>query len=132
MVVAAGVLEELPAGDTLSPALAPMRVVTVSAPGATPAINADVTDLAIFTGVATAITSMTTNLTGTPVDGQQLLVRFKDAGTAKAIAWGASYVASGAAALLATTIASKTHTAAFIWDAAVSKWVGMAMDFAGY
>lgn len=35
---------------------------------ATPTINTDVTDVAHITGLAQAITSMTTNLSGTPVE----------------------------------------------------------------
>jgi Na+/H+ antiporter NhaC len=74
---------------------------------------------------------MTTNLTGTPIDGQQLWVRIKDAGTAKAITWGASFI-SGPATLLATTVTSKTHMSLFMYDSVAAKFVCMACDPVGY
>lgn len=61
----------------------PPRVYAYSAPGGTPSINTDNYDQVSMSGIAAAITSMTTNLTGTPVDGQKLLLRFKDNGTAR-------------------------------------------------
>jgi hypothetical protein len=108
------------------------RVVTVNAPGATPSINTDVTDIAIFTGVAAAITSMTTNLTGTPQDGDQLLIRFTDNATARAITWGAKFGSSGVATLLATTVISKVHNVFLVWDATKALWICMAVDATGY
>lgn len=123
---------ERAATRTLTNARINPRVVTTNAPGATPAINTDTTDLAIFTGLAAAITSMTTNLTGTPVDGQRLTIRFKDNATARAITWGASFVSSGVATLLATTAISKMHHVHLNYDSAVSKWVCMATDAVGY
>lgn len=106
--------------------------VTVNAPGATPSINTDVTDQATFTGLAAAITSMTTNLTGTPTNGQKLMIRFKDAGTARAIAWGAKFGSSGVATLLATTVVSKTHHVGLVYDSTAALWVCIAVDATGY
>jgi hypothetical protein len=107
------------------------RVETVAS-SATPAINIDITDQFNITALAVAITSMTSGLTGTTVDGQKLLIRIKDNGTARAITWGASFVASGAAALPTTTVAGKTHLLGFIYDSAAGKWVCVAVDAAGY
>jgi len=107
------------------------RVNTVAS-SATPAINTDTTDLFTITALAAAITSMTTNLTGTPVNGQKLMIRIKDNATARAITWGASFVASGASALPTTTTISKTHTVSFIYDSVAVKWVCMAADLVGY
>lgn len=81
------------------------RLVTVNAPGATPSTNTDNLDIANFTGLATAITSMTTNLSGTPVDGDLIEFRFTDDGTARAITWGASFGAT-TVALPTTTVIS--------------------------
>jgi len=50
------------------------RVTTSTANTATPAINTDTTDTFIITGQSTAITSFTTNLTGTPSNGQKLWI----------------------------------------------------------
>jgi hypothetical protein len=62
--------------------------MTVNAPGATPSINTDATSLVSFTGVGTAITSMSSALTGSPITGQMLTLSFLDNGTARAITWG--------------------------------------------
>lgn len=97
------------------------RVVTTNAPGATPSIDTDNLDIAQLTGLAAAITSMTTNLTGTPVGGDQLIIEITDNGTARAITWGASFEAS-TVALPTTTVISTKLTVGFIWNVATSKW----------
>lgn len=107
------------------------RINTVAS-SATPAINTDTTDQFTITALAVAITSMTTGLTGTPTNGQQLMIRIKDNGTARTITWGASFLSSGAASLLSTTVANKTHMMGLIYDTAAAKWVCVASDTAGY
>lgn len=89
---------------------------------ATPTINTDNVDMFTITALATAITSMTTNLSGTPTEGQKLVIRIKDNGTARAITWGASFRASSDLALPTTTTLSKTLYCGFIWNATDSKW----------
>jgi hypothetical protein len=106
------------------------RVSTVAAPGATPAIDTDNFDIFVFTGLATAITSLTTNLTGTPHLGDRVQFRFVDNGTARAITHGASFLASGVSALLTTTAISKRHVEEFQWDGTV--WVSSKVDATGY
>ena len=96
---------------------------------ATPSINTDTTDQYNITALAANITSVT--VTGTPTDGQKLMVRIKGT-AARTIAWGASFVASGYAPLLTSTVASKTHMVSFVYDSAAAKWVCMACDDAGY
>jgi hypothetical protein len=90
------------------------------------------TDQFNITALAVAITSFTTNLTGTPVSGQKLMIRIKDNGTARAITWGASFQSSGAATLPTTTVVNKTHHIGFIYDEVATKWVCLAVDTAGY
>lgn len=97
------------------------RLTTTNAPGATPTTNTDNVDIMNFTGLNTAITSMTTNLSGTPVDGDLLEFRFLDDGTARAITWGASFAAT-TIALPTTTVISTCLRALFEWRAASSKW----------
>lgn len=97
---------------------------------ATPTINTDNYDVYQITALAAAITSMTTNLSGSPVTGQKLMLSFKDNGTPRTIAWGASFQSSGVATLLATTVASKTHWVGLIYDG--SKWTCLAVDATGY
>lgn len=102
------------------------RVVAVTQ-SATPAINTAVTDVASITGLAQAITSMTSGLTGAPADGDSLLVRITDNGTARAITWGTSFEAS-TVALPTTTVISTMLCVQFIWNAVTSKWrcIGVA------
>lgn len=93
---------------------------------ATPTINTDVTDIYKLTAQAAAITSFTTNLTGTPNDGDILEIQITDNGTARAITWGASFVASSVA-LPTTTTVSTTLTVIFQYYTTSSygnnKWV---------
>jgi hypothetical protein len=97
------------------------RLVTVTQ-SATPSINTDNTDIASITGLAQAITSMTTGLTGTPVNGDMLMVQITDNGTARAIAWGASFVATSSFALPTTTVISTLLRVLFQWNSVTSKW----------
>jgi collagen type VII alpha len=69
--------------------------------------------------------------TGTPTDGQPLIIRIKSV-AAQTLAWNAIYLASGVAALPTTSVAGKTITCGFIYDAAAVKWVLMAVDATGY
>ena len=66
------------------------RTGTVAS-SATPTINTDNVDYYSITALAAAITSFTTNLSGVPTIGQTLWISIKDNGTARAIAWGASF-----------------------------------------
>ena len=97
------------------------RITTTNAPGATPTTNTDNVDIMNFTGLDTAITSMTTNLSGTPSDGDLLEFRFLDNGTARAITWGSSFAAT-TIALPTTTVISTCLRVGFEWRAASSKW----------
>lgn len=101
------------------------RVVTVTQ-SATPTINTDNTDVASITGLAQAITSMTTNLSGTPVAGDLLEIQITDDGTARAITWGSSF-ASSTVTLPTTTVISTLLRVGFSWNTATSKWVCIAV-----
>ena len=94
------------------------RVVTVSQ-SATPSINTDITDVASITGLAQAITSV--GVSGTPVDGDLLMVRITDNGSARAISWGGSFEPS-TVALPTTTVASTMLVVGFMWNTATTKW----------
>lgn len=110
--------------DTVTTTMTNKRInprVSTETSSATPAINTDNVDAHSITALATAITSMTTNLTGTPVNFQRLLIRIKDNGTARAITWGSSFEARGVA-LPTTTVISKVLTVGFIYDTVTSKW----------
>lgn len=88
---------------------------------ATPTINTDNVDCYSITAQAEAITSFTTNLSGTPTNFQKLIIRIKDNGTARAITWGASFQ-SGSATLPTTTVLGKTLMVGLIYDSVDSKW----------
>lgn len=96
------------------------RVTTITS-SATPTINTDNCDAVTITALAAAITSMTTNLTGTPADFDPLVIRIKDNGTARAITWGASFEDAGGS-LPTTTTVSKILTVGFSWNAVAAKW----------
>ncbi|HEX9061346.1 MAG TPA: hypothetical protein VF941_14295 [Clostridia bacterium] len=96
------------------------RFVTTTQ-SATPAINSDNGDVFNITGLAQAITSMTTNLTGTPTDGDLMEIRITDNGTARAITWGASFE-STTVTLPTTTVISTMLRTLFEWNATASKW----------
>lgn len=106
--------------DTLSNKRITRRVVTTTQ-SATPTINTDNTDVAAITGLAQAITSFTTNLSGTPVAGDLLLIQITDNGTARAITWGTSFAAT-TVTLPTTTVISTMLRVGFQWNTATSKW----------
>jgi hypothetical protein len=95
------------------------RVITTSS-SATPTINTDNTDQYGLTAQAVDITSFTTNLSGTPTNGQKLWIYI--VGTAaRAITWGASFEAS-TVSLPTTTVTTNRLDVGFVWNAATSKW----------
>lgn len=119
------VIPSISSTNTLTNKRMTRRIVTVSAPGATPTTNSDNNDIANFTGLGTAITSMTTNLSGTPADGDLLEFRFIDDGTARGITWGTSF-ASTTISLPTTTVISTCLRVLVEWRAASSKWECLA------
>jgi hypothetical protein len=96
------------------------RTGTVAS-SATPTINTDNVDYFSITALATNITSMTTNLSGTPTDAQMLWLSFLDNGTPRTITWGASFEAS-TVALPTTTVTSTRLDCGFVWNPASSRW----------
>lgn len=106
--------------DTLSNKRITARVVSTTQ-SATPTINTDNTDVATITALAQAITSFTTNLSGTPVAGDALIIYITDNGTARGITWGSSFEAS-TVALPTTTVISTLLIVGFFWNAVTSKW----------
>lgn len=100
------------------------RVVTVTQ-SATPAINTDNGDLFQITGLAQAITSMTSSLIGTPADGQIIEIEWTDSGTARAITFGASFGAT-TIALPTTTVISTRLRAIFQFNGSLWQCIGVA------
>jgi hypothetical protein len=95
--------------------------LTSETSSATPTINTDNTDIHTITALAAAITSFTTNLSGTPTEGQELIIQITDNATARAITWGASF-ASTTVTLPTTTVISTRLRVQLMWNAVTSKW----------
>lgn len=91
---------------------------------ATPTINTDSYDVYKLTAQTVDITSFTTNLTGTPSDGDVLFILITGT-AARAITWGTSFEAS-TVALPTTTVTTAMLTVGFMWNGVTSKWRCMA------
>lgn len=103
----------------------PVRQVTnTTTSSSTPTPNADATNIYTVTALATNPTFGAP--TGTPVDGQSLLIRIKDNGSPRTLGWNAIY-RQGSISLPVTTVASETMYLQFIYNSADVKW-----DFIGY
>jgi hypothetical protein len=89
---------------------------------ATAVIDCDVTDEYVLTAVANATTF---TVTGTPTNGQKLIIRFKDAGVAKDLTF-TGFTAVGVT-LPTTTVASKTHYVGAVYNSAASTWDVLAV-----
>ena len=94
--------------------------VTSITDSTTPTPNADTTDIYIITALASAPTFGSP--TGSPINGQKLMIRVKDNGTARTLAWNAVYRASADLALPTTTVVSKTLYMGFIYNTTDTKW----------
>ena len=88
---------------------------------ATPNIHTDKYGSVSITALATNITSMTSGLTWVPVDFQPLVIRIKDNGSARAIAWGSKFEARWVN-LPTTTVAGKVLTVWFVYDITTLKF----------
>lgn len=92
------------------------RVVTTT-DDATAVINIDTTDVYELTAIANATTF---TLTGTPTDGQSLIIRFKDAGVSNGITF-TGFTAIGVT-LPAATTAGKWHYVGCQYNLAATAW----------
>jgi len=99
------------------------RTGTVTS-SATPTINTDNVDYYDITALAVNITSMTTNLSGTPTLGQKLIIAIKGTG-ARTITWGASFEAS-TVALPTTTVSTDRLMVGFIYTGSIWTCVAAA------
>ena len=104
--------------DTLTNKRITKRVNTVAS-GTPIAINGDTTDL--YTVTALAVAATISAPTGTPTNGQELVIRFKDNATARALTWNAIFRSMGAT-LPTTTVLSKTMYCTFMYNSTDSTW----------
>lgn len=94
--------------------------VSVTASAASPSINVDNVDVFGLSAQAVNVASFSTNLTGTPVNGQLLWIYI--VGTAaRTITWGASFEAS-TVLLPTTTVSTDRLDVGFVYNSATSKW----------
>lgn len=93
--------------------------VTSAASSATPTPNCDTTDHFQLTALAAAATFGAP--TGTPANGQRLVIRITDNGTARALSWNAIYRPIGSA-LPTTTVINKTVYVGLIYNSLATKW----------
>lgn len=116
--------------DTTRAPLAP-RSLAITTNTAAPAINITLYDEVDISGQSVAITSFTSGLTGTAVNGQVLIIRIA-ATSSNAIAWGASFVSSGSFSLPTALVSGKTITVGLKYNLTAAKWVCLAVDSTGY
>jgi hypothetical protein len=115
-----GTLATLAGTETLTNKRVTPRVNASTANSATPTLNTDSYDMMVITGQSVAITSFTTNLTGTPTNGQILWISITGT-TAITITWGASFESS-TVTLPSTTVTTTRLDVGFVWNVATTKW----------
>lgn len=111
--------------DTLTNKRITQRNQDVNAPGATTqTIASDTTDIYTLRGLNGATTFGAPS--GTPTQGQKLMIRIKDDATPRALTWNAIFRAIGVT-LPTTTVASKTHYVGCVYNSTDSKWDVLAV-----
>lgn len=104
---------------------APVVLVNTITSSATPTPNCNNTDM--FTVTALAEAAAFAAPIGTPKNGQKLMIRIEDNGTARVLSWNAAYRAGTDVALPLTTVLGKVLYCGFIWNSVDSKWDLMAV-----
>lgn len=69
-----------------------------------------------------ANTTINNPSTTTAADGETMMFRFLDNGTARTLTWGTAYVAKGGIALPTTTVLSKDLALGFQYNSSLAKW----------
>ena len=114
-----GTFATLTGVETLTNKRITARIGTVAS-SATPTPDGDANDIFTVTALAEAATFAAP--TGTPSNGQKLIIRIKDNATARALAWNAIYRAGTDIPLPTTTVISKTMYCGFIYNSVDTKW----------
>jgi hypothetical protein len=100
------------------------RVLDTNVPSSPVTPASDDYDMIVYRGIGAALTLNAPS--GTPVQGQKLIIRFKDDGTARALTWttgsSGNFRASSDLALPTTTVLSKTLYCGFIYNSTDSRW----------
>jgi hypothetical protein len=129
-----GTSKTTPTGDvvgttdtqTLSAKRINPRVVNASGTSGNLTINGDTTDLYKAEGLTGAITFLQPS--GTPVDGQKLMIRIEDNGTARGITWTTSAGAFRAVGITlpTTTVLGKVTYVGCVYNSTDSFWDAVA------
>ena len=94
-------------------------IVSSAASTATLTVDADSTDFAVITAQAEGLTIAAP--TGSPVQGQKLIIRLKDDGSARSIAFNAIFTAIGVTLPTTTTVSKKLYIGC-IYNDTDTKW----------
>ncbi len=114
-------------GRTTTDTLTNKRVTpraTSSASSTTPTPSADTDDVYVLSALAANATFGAP--TGTPTEGQSIIIRVKDNGTARTLAWNAIYRGIGVT-LPTTTVISKNLYVGLKYNAVDTKWDAIAV-----
>lgn len=115
-----GTLATIAGTETFTNKRITRRVSALSNNSGFPSINTDNFDVIHITLQTTTITSFTTNLSGTPNDGDTL--RISLTGSAVAMTWGASFESSGNITLPTTLTNNVRLDVGLFWNTETSKW----------
>lgn len=95
--------------------------VRLSSIGSPSTLTPNVDDFDIFAVTSLGQTLTIAAPTGAPLDGQGMMFRFKDNGTARTLSWNAIYRAIGIT-MPTATVANKTFYITARWNANALKW----------
>jgi hypothetical protein len=98
------------------------RIVSATSYTTDTGTSLDVSTCDTFIVTAQAGALKLNNPTGTPVQGQKLIVRIQDDGTARALTYDTYFRASSDLALPTTTVLGKSLYMGFIFDSTDTKW----------
>ena len=93
----------------------------ISSAASTATLTPDISAFDQYNLTAQAASLTVAAPTGTPVDGNRLIIRLFDNGTARAITWNATYTAIGVT-LPASTTTGKTIYVGCLYNAAATRW----------
>lgn len=120
----AGIAQQL-VGLTATQTLTNKRLIVaallISSNSATPTINTDTASVVHITAQAANITSMTTNLSGTPNESDALRISITPT-AAITVAWGSKFEASTGTPLVTSFASGVRYDMGFFWNTETSKW----------
>mgnify|MGYP003135643336 CR=1 FL=1 len=112
------ITRDLP-NSAFSAALLSATVLSMTTAGATLTVDANTTGTVVITAQDAGLTIALP--TGSPVEGQKLMIRIKDDGTARSIAYNAIFRSVGIT-LPTTTVVNKVLYLGCIFNSAETKW----------